>query len=139
MHRVSRGVSPHHDTRLGASYYAAQKASWGAMWHINDVAHATRVLAPRPGMTILECKLLRDILGPMPFRAVAVNPSWLAWNDAAVRKMAQAIYDDRAFDRLPILADALEDAGCDDPDILAHCRSGRGACPRLLGRGPPAG
>jgi hypothetical protein len=36
--------------------------------------------------------------------------------------LAQAIYDDRAFDRLPILADALEEAGCDTADILAHCR-----------------
>jgi hypothetical protein len=50
-------------------------------------------------------------------------PSWLSWNDGTVVKMAQAIYDDRAFDRLPILADALEDAGCSDADILAHCRS----------------
>jgi hypothetical protein len=36
--------------------------------------------------------------------------------------LAQAIYDDRAFDRLPILADALEEAGCTDADILNHCR-----------------
>ena len=37
-------------------------------------------------------------------------------------KFAQAIYDDRDFDRLPILADALEEAGCTNADILAHCR-----------------
>jgi hypothetical protein len=36
--------------------------------------------------------------------------------------MAQAIYDERRFDDLPILADALEEAGCDDEDILSHCR-----------------
>ncbi len=46
------------------------------------------------------------------------------WNDATIPKVAQAIYDDRAFDRLPILADALEDAGCDNADLLTHCRSG---------------
>ena len=34
------------------------------------------------------------------------------------------IDDDRAFDRLPVLADALQDAGCDNADILTHCRSG---------------
>jgi len=39
-----------------------------------------------------------------------------------VIKLAQAIYDDRAFDRLPILADALEEAGCTNIDILEHCR-----------------
>ena len=37
--------------------------------------------------------------------------------------MAQSIYDARAFDRLPLLADALEDAGCADADILSHCRT----------------
>ena len=37
-------------------------------------------------------------------------------------KLAQGIYDDRAFDRMPVLADALEEAGCYDADILAHCR-----------------
>ena len=39
-------------------------------------------------------------------------------------KLAQAIYDARAFDRMPQLADALEAAGCDNRDILDHCRSG---------------
>jgi hypothetical protein len=65
--------------------------------------------------------LIRDIFQNL-FRPVAVDPSWLAWNDGTVVKLAQAIYDDRAFDRLPILADALEEAGCDNADILAHCR-----------------
>jgi hypothetical protein len=47
-----------------------------------------------------------------------------AWRTANVTALAQAIYDERAFDRLPSLADALEDAGCDNQDILQHCRSG---------------
>ena len=55
-------------------------------------------------------------------RDVALCGEWLAWNDGAVRKMSQAIYDDCAFDRLPLLADALEEAVCDDAAILAHCR-----------------
>jgi hypothetical protein len=44
------------------------------------------------------------------------------WRTSNVTALAQAIYCDRAFDRLPILADALEDAGCDNADILNHCR-----------------
>ena len=68
-----------------------------------------------------QATLLRDILGN-PFHPTAVDPAWLAWNAGTIVSLAQAIYDDRAFDRLPILADALEEAGCDDPDILAHCR-----------------
>ena len=46
----------------------------------------------------------------------------LAWNDGTVAKIAQAIHDERAFKRMPILADALEDAGCDNADMLRHCR-----------------
>jgi hypothetical protein len=69
--------------------------------------------------------LLRDLMSD-PFRKPhSVNRAWLAWSDSCAEKIAAAIYADRAFDRLPILADALEDAGCDNDDILAHCR-GRG-------------
>jgi hypothetical protein len=53
--------------------------------------------------------------------SVVLDP---AWRTAAVRQLAQAIQQDGAFDRLPILADALEEAGCDHADILNHCRSG---------------
>src|SRR5262249_59117558 len=66
-------------------------------------------------------------------RAVSATPSprrprldaWvLAWNDAAVPRIAAAIYEDRRFDDLPILADALEEAGCTDAELQAHCRGG---------------
>jgi hypothetical protein len=68
-----------------------------------------------------QVKLLREIFGN-PFRPAAVDASWLSWNGRTVPMIAQAIYDERAFERLPILADALEDAGCGDTDILRHCR-----------------
>ena len=54
-----------------------------------------------------------------PFRPVTFSPSWRSETAVA---LAAGIYDGRHFDRLPILADALEEAGCDHPDILAHCR-----------------
>jgi hypothetical protein len=69
----------------------------------------------------VQCDLLRDICGNS-FRSATRQLTWLAWNDSTVPRIAQTIYDDRAFDRLPILADALEDAGCDNADILNHCR-----------------
>jgi hypothetical protein len=70
----------------------------------------------------VQCDILRDIFGN-PFRPkFAIDSSRLSWNDGIVPKLAQAIYDDRAFDRLPILADALEEAGCTNADILNHCR-----------------
>jgi hypothetical protein len=67
------------------------------------------------------CDRFRDIFGN-PFRPVTLDRSWLASREGTVVKMAQAIYDERHFADLPILADALEDAGCDNSDILSHCR-----------------
>jgi hypothetical protein len=68
-----------------------------------------------------QCAILRDMVGN-PFRPVPVSPNWLTTNVIA---LGQGIYDERAFDRMPILADALEEAGCTDASILEHCRSGR--------------
>jgi hypothetical protein len=62
--------------------------------------------------------ILRDIIGN-PFRPVSFDPSWLT---STVVALARGIYEERAFDRLPILADALQDAGCDSDDILNHLR-----------------
>ncbi|AWM42432.1 hypothetical protein C1280_28660 [Gemmata obscuriglobus] len=61
---------------------------------------------------------MRDIFGN-PFRPVVLNP---AWRTSDALALARGIYDEGAFDRLPILADALQDAGCDSDDILNHCR-----------------
>ena len=69
-----------------------------------------------------QAALLRDILGN-PFRPTAIDPGVLSWSDGTVAHLARSIYDERAFDRMPILADALEGAGCDNADILAHCRA----------------
>lgn len=70
-----------------------------------------------------QTSLLRDIVGN-PFHSVAIELSWLAWRHGTVAKLAKVIYDKRAFDRLPFLAEALVDAGCTNEAILAHCRSG---------------
>jgi hypothetical protein len=57
-----------------------------------------------------------------PFRPVVFDAACLAWNDGTIPKMAQAIYDERHFDDLSILADALEESGCDNEALLSHCR-----------------
>ena len=69
-----------------------------------------------------QADLLRDLFGQDPSRTPAIDPRWLTWNHGTVPAVARRIYDDRAFPDLPILADALEDAGCTDPDILGHLR-----------------
>jgi hypothetical protein len=65
-----------------------------------------------------QVRFLQDIFGNH-FRPATISPAWQNTNTVA---LAQAIYDERAFDRMPILRDALEDAGCDNADILNHCR-----------------
>jgi hypothetical protein len=84
-----------------------------AMFAARAVAHAAEPAA--------QAGLIRCLWGN-PFRRVAVAPSRLSWNDGTVVRQAQTIYEDRAFDRLPILADALEEAGCTDAGILGHLR-----------------
>jgi hypothetical protein len=70
-----------------------------------------------------QAALLRDLAGN-PFHPVAVELSWLDWNGGLVARIAQTLYDERRFDELPVLADALEEAGCTNEAILTHCRSG---------------
>jgi hypothetical protein len=66
----------------------------------------------------VQLELARCIFGN-PFRPVEFDT---LWRSETVLALATGIYTERAFDRLPILADALEEAGCDHSDILTHCR-----------------
>ena len=65
----------------------------------------------------IQAEVIRAI--EIVIRRPLIDPSWRTSTAVA---LAEAIHADRAFDRLPLLADALEDAGCDHPDVLAHCR-----------------
>jgi hypothetical protein len=67
-----------------------------------------------------HCYIIHCVYGN-PFRQVAFNPQW---RTSTVLALAEVIYQDRAFERLPILADALQDADCDSDDILSHMRGG---------------
>jgi hypothetical protein len=87
---------------------------------------ANRSSIPGGDVMVLEhqaqANLLRDVCGN-PFHTATVDSAWLAWGGGIIPKLAQGIYDERAFDRLPVMADALEDAGCADRTILDHLRS----------------
>jgi hypothetical protein len=82
---------------------------------------ATVVPAAIASFQVNPVHWLRDIFAN-PFFPVAADPSWLAWNDGAVIRIARDIYARRDFHLLPILADAMEEAGCDNGEILKHCR-----------------
>jgi hypothetical protein len=104
------------DTRLSDAHRLAAEA----------VAHWRRAADedepdPRAAADELAAQvpLLWDVVGD-PARPAAFDPRW---RTADVVGLARGIYEERAFDRLPLLADALMDAGCDQEDLRAHCRS----------------
>lgn len=68
--------------------------------------------------TAEQAILARDIFGN-PFRPVTFDPAWRTDHTVGI---ATKMYDERNFDAMPILADALQDAGCDNEEILRHCR-----------------
>ena len=68
-----------------------------------------------------QANLLREIVGN-PFCPATITSAIRAWNDGTIVKLARVIYEELAFDRFPVLADALEDAGCNDNVILEHLR-----------------
>jgi hypothetical protein len=70
-----------------------------------------------------QALLLREIAGD-PWRPSRFDPAWSSAHGATAWLVAAAIVADAAFERMPILADALQDAGCTDGAILAHCRQG---------------
>jgi hypothetical protein len=84
------------------------------------VRQASFPTSPLGDNTNLNCQklLFCDIFGN-PFRPVAFSREWLT---STVVTLAQQMYDSRDFSAMPILADALQDAGCDNADILGHCR-----------------
>ncbi len=84
-----------------------------------DVAQYARSTGEFRTESIYQAACLRDIVGN-PFRPLSIQPNWLTAN---VVDLARTIYAQRTFDHLPILADALMDAGCDDAEVLAHCKS----------------
>ena len=100
-------------------------ARYVAMLINETLAHPSWYLRPRNEIAYqsfvnwtFEPNLLREIMGN-PFRPITVDPAWLT---ATVKQLAEGIYEERAFDRMPILGDALEEASCSNADILNHCR-----------------
>lgn len=107
---------------------AVARAAWDVVQipvYASYAARQTNSVAEQRGLAWKgECwqpNLLRDIFGN-PFHPVTVDPPRLTWNGNTIPKLALSIYEERHFADLPVLADALEEAGCTDIDILDHCR-----------------
>jgi hypothetical protein len=92
---------------------------------LNEVSGITgRLLDPYRWRAdeLSQCLILRDVLGN-PFRQAGFDSVWRT--DTAVL-IAKGMYESRDFGAMPILADALQDAGCENDDILNHCRDANG-------------
>ena len=122
---LSKGQFPDAESWAGCGSFRDTHLGWfGVSVAAREAVYASKHPDRRPACDWAEseahCALLHDIFGPLPFRNVTVEPWWLT---SDVLALAQGIYDDNAFDRMPILADALQDAGCTDDDVLTHCRA----------------
>jgi hypothetical protein len=103
-----------------AMWAAETAAVWGytfAAEHVLRLAQQEATKKQRAGFA----ELVREVFGN-PFRIVPVGPAWLTANGGLVRRLAQSIYDERRFGDLGVLADALEEAGCADEQLLSHLR-----------------
>lgn len=106
---------------IGRIWYAVTDDEHDTHWSILGLTSGSAHFAAQTVAAIPEegrVKILRDIFGN-PFRPVAFDPRW---GTSDVVGLARAIYDDKAFERMPILADALVDAGCEDEQVIVHCR-----------------
>jgi hypothetical protein len=109
---VGKASTPSHDVALRLSAtYDASSARAHAVMAADCVEHPEAERA-------WQCQLLRELRGN-PFQYVNVHPSWIT---DVVSALAQDAYDRKAFDHVPVLADALEDAGRTDAELLGHLR-----------------
>jgi hypothetical protein len=137
---VARPDAPKWQRRAASlAYYTTARHATEAAWNVPGLA--VEILVRRGGGFDLcdwqaikaegrvLCNLLRDIFGHLPFRPVTLDPSLLKWHDGTVVRLAQAGYEQRSLpdgrldnSRLAVLADAREEAGCQNDEVLRHLR-----------------
>jgi hypothetical protein len=118
-------VAPPHggvrEVLLTLSRLATREAAYGAISE-DDEAALTQHAVTAEGAA--QAAVLREVVGN-PYRPVELSPMWLAWNDHCIPNMARVMLDERRWGDLPVLGDALEEAGCANYWLLDHLR-GRG-------------
>jgi hypothetical protein len=98
----------------------ALDAAWRQQFARADLApDKERMHLGAPDECAWQCQILRDLV---PYHAAALDPAWLLWEGGQVLSLARTVYEERRWQDLPVLADALEEAGCRDEQILEHCR-----------------
>lgn len=79
-------------------------------------------IATENGERKIQCSLLREIVAN-PFAPLAIDKSWMEWNEGAVLKAARAIYDAQAFDEIGRVGVLLQESGCNCESMLRHCQT----------------
>lgn len=87
-------------------------------WRVAIMPRTVHTVVEQEGGAVAPAEFGPEIV----FGADMIDPSWLTWNDGTILRMAQAMHANGDFSGLPVLADALEDAGCADKHMLDHCR-----------------
>ncbi len=101
-----------------AAVFAAIAAGWQAMYKVRRKGRGKLPEKMKEPELAAQADLLRDIFGN-PFRPAKFDKRW---RTDTVVSLAEQMYDSREFSAMPILADALQDAGCDNAEVLNHCR-----------------
>lgn len=106
--------------------YAAEASAMVSAALASNLSYTLLCQIPRPSHELwserfAQAALIREIFGN-PYRRISVTQARLMRNNETVIELARAVYDGQAGEGLPILADALEEAGCNNSDILSHCR-----------------
>jgi hypothetical protein len=125
VERYPQGYEDSDDYRAGCR---TEQIAWDAYETANTDRERLQSLVWSDGVEG-QARFLRDLIGN-PFRPTpAIMPAWLTWNEGTVKRLAEDAYEQRSMpigtldnSRLGLLADALEDAGCTDPDMLGHLR-----------------
>jgi hypothetical protein len=118
---VPEGSWPGVPDALAAAGLAANNAAAALAESTSDGQRRPDFEDIREAEQEVQAAILRDVVGN-PFHPASTAHAWQAWDGGTVVQLARGIDQEQAFDRLPILADALEEAGCTDSAILSHCR-----------------
>jgi hypothetical protein len=133
---AERWADSRNDSELASAHEAARVAYQEALdkWphHLPvhatepDVANAALLIARHRGPTLYHrvsvANQLREVFGNPIRPSPHLPPAFRTWNDGTICRLAESIYKDRDFTYVNILADALEELGCNDADILNHLR-----------------
>jgi hypothetical protein len=122
---LARSTSWNYPEHIGFVALGAHQVATAAYHSIADLGESV-ARASRAAECVAQCELLREIIGN-PFRTVTLDP---CCKTPTVVAASQHIYGARAFSLMPRLGDTLEAVGCENVDILSHCR---GAGPHVRG------